>query len=189
MVQSEKEVSRYRIDAGQSRFVVQAFAEGLFSAFGHNPTVAIRDLTGEIQVKPGALESAGLQLTVRADSLVVTDEVSDKDRKEIERVMREEVLETAKFPEIVFKSTTVSADQIFDGMYRVRIAGELSLHGVTRQHQVEGQVTLSGDALRARGESRLRQSDYKIKRVSVAGGTLKVKEEVKLWFEIVAKKL
>ena len=38
---------RYRIDIAMSRFTVRAFATGLFSSMGHNPTLAIRDYTGE----------------------------------------------------------------------------------------------------------------------------------------------
>jgi polyisoprenoid-binding protein YceI len=179
----------YRIDPRQGRFVVQAFAEGLFSSFGHNPTIAIPDFSGEIRLKPGQLETASLKLIVKADSLRVADQVSDKDRREIERMMRDEVLETSRYPEIIFQSSVVSAEKVFEGMYRVKIKGEMTLHQVTRGHLIEGQVTLSNEVLRAQGETRLRQSEYGIKKVSVAGGTLKVKDEVKLSFDIVARKI
>ncbi len=43
---------RYRIDARQSRFTVQAFAEGLFSVFGHNPIIAIRSFGGDARFVP-----------------------------------------------------------------------------------------------------------------------------------------
>ncbi len=39
---------------------------------------------------------------VRAASLGVTDNISDKDRREMEREMHENVLESAKYPEIVY---------------------------------------------------------------------------------------
>jgi hypothetical protein len=42
--------------------------------------------------------------------------------------------------------------------------------------------------LRTSGEFVLRQSDYQIKPVTVAGGALKLKDEVKFSFEIVARK-
>ena len=42
--------------------------------------------------------------------------------------------------------------------------------------------------LRAFGEFSLRQSDYGIKPVSAVGGGLKVKDEVKFTFDIVARK-
>ena len=42
--------------------------------------------------------------------------------------------------------------------------------------------------LRAFGEFTLRQTDFGIKLVSVAGGTLKVKDEVQVSFDMVARK-
>ena len=36
-------VVQYSLVAGESTFTVQAFAEGLFSAFGHDPVIAIRN--------------------------------------------------------------------------------------------------------------------------------------------------
>ena len=40
-------VERYTIDSEMSKFTVRVFATGMFSAFGHSPTIAIRDFTGE----------------------------------------------------------------------------------------------------------------------------------------------
>jgi hypothetical protein len=42
--------------------------------------------------------------------------------------------------------------------------------------------------LRASGEFTLIQSDFGVKPISVAGGALKVKDELKLSFEMVARK-
>jgi hypothetical protein len=52
---------------------------------------------------------------------------------------------------------------------------------------VSGEVLVTDGELRAKGEFPIRQTDYKIKPVSVAGGTLKVKNEVKCTFDIVAR--
>jgi hypothetical protein len=49
-------------------------------------------------------------------------------------------------------------------------------------------VALLGDMLRASGDFTLSQSDFGIKPVSVAGGALKLKDELKFSFEIVARK-
>lgn len=178
----------YRINPRQGRFTVQAFSEGLLSAFGHSPTIAIPDFSGEIQMKRGLLGTASLKLTVNTASLRVADQISDKDRKEIERMMHEEVLETSRYQQIVFESTQIVADKVFEGMYRVKVVGQLSLHNQTRVQSIEGQLTFSEEVLRMQGETRLSQSQYGLKRVSVAGGTLKVKDEVKLSFDLVARK-
>ncbi len=45
-----------------------------------------------------------------------------------------------------------------------------------------------GDTLRAQGELTIRQTDFGIKPVSVAGGMLKIKDELKCSFDLLARK-
>ena len=188
MSMNEASVVRYRIDASQSRFTVQGVAEGMLSMFGHNPMIAICGFGGDVRCVPGTLESASLLMLVQADSLAVVNKVSDKDKREMERGMREDVLEIARYPEVVFMSTKVSANRIDEGQYQARINGNLSLHGVTRDHLINTQITVNGSSLRAQGEFPLRQTDYNIKPVSAVGGTLKMKDELKFSFDIMAGK-
>src|SRR5262249_12625580 len=120
--------------------------------------------------------------------LELQDDVNAKDQQEIERLMRDEVLETARYPEIVFATTGVSGNKLGDTMYRLKITGNLNLHGVTNPCVMDAQVWVMPDSLRAQGEFPLRQTDYRIKLVSAAGGTIKVKDELKFSFDIVAGK-
>jgi polyisoprenoid-binding protein YceI len=176
----------YLVDGRRSRFTVKAFATGLLSAFGHSPTIAIRDLTGEVRFSADHIDESSLTLRINADSLAVADNVRDSDRREMERQMRDEVLETARYPEIVFESTGISAELVMGSQYRARINGNLTLHGVTRQCVIEAQVLAGEDTLRANGEFLLRQSGFNIKPVSAVGGTMKLKDELKFSFDIVA---
>ena len=102
--------------------------------------------------------------------------------------MRQEVLETSAYPEIIFESSKISLNQLGKNSYSANIAGDLTLHGVSRNETIYAQVALAGDILRAFGEVSLRQTDYGITLVSVAGGTLKVKDEVKVTFDLTAQK-
>jgi polyisoprenoid-binding protein YceI len=68
------------------------------------------------------------------------------------------------------------------------LQGNLTLHGVTNGLRIPVRIAVTGDMLRAFGEFSLRQSDYNIKLVSAIGGGLKVKDEVKFSFDIVARK-
>jgi polyisoprenoid-binding protein YceI len=180
---------RYLIDPKGSWFTVRAFATGMLSAFGHNPTTAIPDFQGEIQFGTDTLEDASLRIVIQAASLVVTDDISTKDRQEIERRMHEEVLEADSFPEIIYECPRVSSVQkLGEGLYSVSLDGELALHGVTRSQPVAARVTLKGDRLRTTGEFSMCQSDYGIRPVSAAGGTVKLKDELKLSFDISARK-
>jgi polyisoprenoid-binding protein YceI len=180
---------RYLIDPKGSTFTVRAFAIGMFSAFGHSPTIAIPDLQGEIQFASDTLEDASLRILIQAASLVVTDDISTKDREEIERRMHNEVLDADSFPEIIYECPRVSSVQkLGEGLYSVSFDGELDLHGITRSQPLAARVTLKGDRLRSAGEFSIRQSDYEIRPVSAAGGTVKLKDELKLSFDISARK-
>jgi polyisoprenoid-binding protein YceI len=179
---------RYRIDASKSRFIVRAFAGGIFSAFAHDHTIAVGEFDGEARFSPGDPKTASLRVTIRAGSLAVTDTISEADRKEIESTMREDVLEIRKYPEIIFSSTSVSGSKRPDGSYEVTLSGDLTLHGVTRNHRITATVGFDGDTLRAKGEFSLLQTDYKITPVSIGLGTIRVKDDLRLSFDMVAIK-
>lgn len=184
----ETAIVRYQIDSAMGLFKVKAFASGLLSAVGHNPTIAVRDFSGETGFVPGALDQAFVRVTARPESFEVIDDVSAKDKADIESKMKQEVLETDRFSEITFESSSVSATQMGESLYIVKITGEMSLHGATRSQIISAQVSVAGDTVRGFGEFSLRQTDYGIKLVSVAGGTLKVKDEVKISFDLTARK-
>jgi polyisoprenoid-binding protein YceI len=190
---TDHQTVRYRIDAKRSRFVVQAFVTGVLSAFAHSPTIALRDFTGEAEFAPGTLEKASLRLTVNAASLESVDDLGTRERQEIERITRDEVIETSRYPQITFESYEITGNNITGGMYRVEIAGELSLHGIKGKCAIDAQVWVAPDTLRANGEFLLRQSDYGIKPISAAaifsmsGGTIKLKDEMKFSFDIIAR--
>jgi polyisoprenoid-binding protein YceI len=154
----------------------------------HNPTIGIRDFSGEMRFDPDKLEADGFRLTIRAASLGVQDDISDKDRREMERVMNQEILETAKFPEILYEASHIPVTRLGDTLYSASLTRTLTLHGVARSEPIAARVTLMGTMLRASGDCSLSQSAYNIKPVSVAGGALKLKDDLKLSFEIVARK-
>jgi polyisoprenoid-binding protein YceI len=180
--------THYTIDGRASRFTVRAFASGMLSAMGHNPTIGIRDLAGGMDFDPEKLQAGSLALTIKASSLAVQDDISLKDRREMERLMNEQVLESSKFPEIRYEAAIISVGRVSEMLYAANLDGELTLHGVKWRQPITARVTLLGSMLRASGEFVLKQTDYGIKLVSVAGGALKVKDELKFSFEIVARR-
>lgn len=177
------------IDPRASRFTVQAFASGVFSALGHDPTFTARDYQGEVQCNPETGEGASLKMTVKAASLQVSDDFSGKDRTTIMETMQNEVLESARFPDIVYDSpaSATTVKKTGDGQFDVSLNGNLTLHGVTKSLPITAKVNSSAAMVRAYGEFQIRQTDYNIKLVSVAGGTLKVKDELKCTFDMVAR--
>jgi polyisoprenoid-binding protein YceI len=178
----------YVADTRASQFTVQVFAGGLLSAFGHSPTIAMRNFSLDAHVNPDHIEQASLKVTIKASSLTVRDDVSDKDRREIERMMQEEILESSTYPEIIYECSNIAATKPSEEQYSVTLNGELTLHGVTRSQPVPARVTLAEDSLRAFGTFSLLQTDYDLKLVTIAGGALKVKDELKFSFNILARK-
>ncbi|MFZ0298464.1 MAG: YceI family protein [Candidatus Sulfotelmatobacter sp.] len=179
--------TRYVIDTRTSQFTVQAFASGLISAIAHSPKIAIRDWSGAVQMISGSLESASLKVRVKPDSLEVLDELPDADRRELHRIMNQEVLETAEFPEI-FYDGTMAAEKLKEDLYRLNVRGRLDLHGITNDQDFVAQASLGVDSARAYGSFTLLQSDYNIRIASIAGGTLKLLDELKCSFYVVARK-
>lgn len=175
----------YTLDPERSRFTVQAFATGMLSGFAHNPTFAIRAFKGEVRFNPEAPGDASFHVIVRADSLELTDKVSEKDRQEIQRAMREDVLHSTRYPEISFRSTQIASTKIADNWFRAQLKGDMELHGATKSQDIDAQLRLAGNDLRLSGDFVLSQTAFGIKRASALGGAIKVKDEVKFVFDLV----
>ena len=139
-------------------------------------------------MNPEAIETSSLRIVIQSASLAVTGDINAKDSDEINRRMRGEVLESDSYPEIVYECSRVSASKTGEGQYQVTLNGELALHGVRRDQPVSARVSVSGAALRAAGDFSIRQSDYEIQPVTAAGGTIKLQDEMKLSFDITARK-
>jgi polyisoprenoid-binding protein YceI len=69
--------------------------------------------------------------------------------------------------------------------YEVRITGNLTLHGVTKQITIPAVVTLQGNNLRAVGEFSIDRGDFKVKATSAFHGLVRVDDDVKFEFDIV----
>ena len=184
-----KALARYRLDAGASRFMVRAFSGGPLWFKGHDHFIAVRDFTGEVQLTPGAINPAQLVMTIRADSLAETRDVFTEQQKQIiNKELREIVLETARYPEITFRSTDVAV-KLANNRIEAKIGGDLTLHGTTRRIVIPAEVVVSGNTLRARGEFTINRSDFKVKATSAFHGMVRVRDKLKFTFDIVARQV
>jgi polyisoprenoid-binding protein YceI len=103
--------------------------------------------------------------------------ISAKERGQIQSTMLgSAVLNSSKYPEITFRSTQVQPA----GPDAWNIQGELTLHGET--HVVPVQVR--GMGAHYVGSSRFKQTEFGIQPVKVAGGMVRVKDEVRIDFDI-----
>jgi polyisoprenoid-binding protein YceI len=188
MPQQQNGAVRYAIDPKASQFTVQAFASGLISSVAHSPKIAIRDWVGDVTFVPDTLSGAKMKIALKTSTMEVLDELRDSDRRELHRVMYDEVLETRSFPEVMFESSAISAEKLKDSLYRVNVEGKLALHGTSNTQSFFSQVAFGVDTFRAYGEFSLLQTDYGIKIASIAGGTLKLQDELKFRFYVVGRK-
>lgn len=176
----------YQIDAKKSRFIVETQTTGLSALFAHDHKIGIRDFAGQATFTRDGGRGASLALTVQTHSLYLLGENDIGARQSIESALREDVLETAKYPEIVFKSRSVTTERRGDGTYDVRLVGELKLHGVKRQVTVPARVSLNAGTLHALGVFEIRQTDFNITPFSFVSGSVGIRDTVTLSFDIVA---
>jgi len=161
------------IDADHSTVTVHVFKTGMLSAFGHDHEIAAPVTEGSVDA--GA---RNVELEVEASTLRVVDaKVSDKDRGAIQaNMLGPEVLDAQNFKKIHFRST--SGEQSAPGAWTV--AGDLTLHGQTRRVSMQVREKDGGYS----GSFRLNITAFGIKPVKVAGGAVRVKDELQIDFDI-----
>lgn len=189
------------IDVQRSTITLHVERAGFFSFAGDNHEVRAPILSGsiietEMEASGRVNETSGrtnegmdkreVELVVDAAHMQVLDPSASSDtRAKVQaKMLGPDVLDVARFPRIEFRSRTVTplngARLKNPGDMLLRISGDLTLHGQT--HPVEFEAT--GSSGHYRGSAKLKQSDFGIKPITIAGGAVKVKDEVKLDFEI-----
>jgi polyisoprenoid-binding protein YceI len=164
---------QHSIDTQKSVLTVRVNRAGILSAFGHDHDIAAPLAGGNVDAAAHRVE-----LRVDAKALRVRDpDASERDRAEVQKTMLgPEVLDVARYPEIVFRSS--SAEAAGPGSWKIR--GDLSLHGQSRP--VTADVTER--AGHYTGHAMLKQTDFGIKPIKVGGGAVRVKDEVRIEFDI-----
>jgi polyisoprenoid-binding protein YceI len=166
------------IDVQRSTITIHAAKAGLLSAAGHDHFIDAPISSGTIRESP----SPHVDFSVEAAKMTVKPDpkVDAKTQAQIQKDMEEMTLEPKRFPEITFRSSRV--EKLSDGQWKVD--GDLSLHGVTKP--VNLTVKRMGASYTA--HIVLKQTDFGIKPISVAGGTIKVKNELEIDFQIFPRK-
>jgi polyisoprenoid-binding protein YceI len=162
----------HRIDTAISKLTVRAFKTGLFSGFADNHEI-------EAPITDGSIDEAAGRVKFTVDSRrmkVLDPQMNPGRRQEVqERMLGPEVLDSSRFAQITFESTSVERSK---ELYLVH--GQLSLHGVTQPVV----VSVRSENGRYKGTCTLKQRNYGIAPISIAGGTVKVKDELQIEFDI-----
>jgi polyisoprenoid-binding protein YceI len=180
----------YSVDTAQSKVEINVYKEGVFKAFGHDHLIAAKELSGQVQFDPQKMDQSAVRLKLPTKSITVIDPgESEKDRHDVQATMEgEKVLDVAKFPEIIFSSSSVSAVKKTPAGWELTLSGKLKFHGVEKAVTFPLHVHAEGNELRGQGEVSILQTDYGITPVKVGGGSVKVKDKLKITFTVVAHK-
>jgi hypothetical protein len=167
----------HQIDTERSKLTVHVYKSGLFSAFADNHVIQAPIASGSLSDK----EPLAVELVVRTSEMKVLDpDLAAAKRAEVQAGMvSDKVLDIAKYPEVTFSSSMVTAA----GADKWTVVGRLTIHGETRTITVP--VARQGGTYR--GSVEIKQRDFGIEPISVAGGTVKVKDQLKIEFDIVAR--
>jgi polyisoprenoid-binding protein YceI len=172
----------YELGPQSGRLLVKTGRTGLGSKAGHDLTIEVTRWGGRALVDTAELADSLLSVNVDVDSFEVragtggVKPLTDSDRADIKRTIREKILHTARHPTITFRSRAVRGTA---GSFAV--AGNLTIVGVTRSVTVRGGVADDG---RVRGTATIVQSQWGIKPYSAFLGALKLKDEVMVEFDV-----
>jgi polyisoprenoid-binding protein YceI len=170
-------------DSSSAECLVFTFKEGLLSAVAHDLKLRVTRFSLEVDANAGSVSGR-----FQTDSLEVVcarkegrddpGALRDRDRREIEKNIVNDVLHAKRHPEARFESSSVEPRG--DG-YQVR--GTLTLHGTSRELSLD--VRREGDRLVT--EVPLHQPDFGIKPYRAAMGTLRVQPDVRVRLSVPAE--
>ena len=165
----------HAIDVNQSKITVYVFKQGIFSFAADNHEISA-------PIASGAFNDASMTIDVSVDAAkmkVLDPKLPVNRRDQVQaNMIGPQVLDAVKYPTIGFRSSAIAI-----GKGNVwTVTGDLQLHG--QSHPVTFQVT-KVDATHFQGAAVVKQSAFGITPIRIAGGTVSVKDDVKIIFEIV----
>lgn len=182
-----------RLDSSTGSFRVYLYKEGLLKALGHDHLVVAPDYRGVVDLWTS---SAVLHLEIDTDWLEIDkpearetvglkQPIKDSDVAKIRASMKgEKGLDVKRHALIAFASTSIEPVEGEKGFWMVN--GALSLHGTLRTIEFPVELSARPGGYWVSGYVRLNQSDYGIKPFSVAGGAVRVQDEVMVRFHLAA---
>src|SRR5215468_217831 len=168
---------------GRGHFQIHVGTAGLFGAFAHNHLIEAEKISGCAAMDPRDPTHSSIKLDFPASNIRVMDpKDSEKDRAEVQKTMETEVLRISEFPRIAFESTSIERANESEGF---RVHGNLTIRGKTQPVMISVTLTRLSDATyRATGHSKFAQTSFGIKPIQLGGGTVKVKDELEIEFEL-----
>ncbi|HVJ28725.1 MAG TPA: YceI family protein [Gammaproteobacteria bacterium] len=188
---------RYVVDPAQSDFHWLVYKAGAFSRFGHNHTIAVGDLSGNVLVNRDDLAKSQFDLQFAVGQLVVDDPA-------LRSTLGEDFSSVPKPDDIVGTRKNMLSERVLDGEKypQIRITGtgpatsgatqelavKVEMLGRVIDLKVPTNVTIDGDQLRATGEFELNHADLGMKPFSVMAGALQVGEKLSFTYDVRAQR-
>jgi len=163
-----------KFDQSTATCHVFTYKEGLLSTLGHDLRIAVTSFTVEVADDARAVKARFDAGSLHVDCAMIDGAEKPKiltssDKREIDRNIVKQVLETRTFKDIVFDSSSVTKE---DSSYNIRAA--LTLHGRTKEISLP--VRKEDNCHIA--DFRLHLPDFGIKPFSALFGTLKIKPDI-----------
>jgi polyisoprenoid-binding protein YceI len=161
------------VDLQRSHVTVYVYKQGLFAMFADNHTIDAPIARGTFDA-----ERKFMRITVDASKMRVLDPRMDPGRRaQVQANMLGQVLDVQHYPVIEFVSTSIDGS----GKGRWTVHGNLTLHGQTHPLTFPVQSDGSGHFT---GSATVRQTDYGITPIKIAGGTVSVRNDVRVDFDL-----
>ena len=169
----------YELGPGAGRVLVKTGRAGLAAKAGHDLTMEITRWSARVTIPDGGVAAATLTADLDLGSLAVREgtggakPLTDRDRRDI--------LNSAA--RILGASATASfaSTRVLPSPGGGAIEGTLTLRGITRPVRLQVLCPAPG---RYRGTAQVRQSDFGITPYSGFFGTLKLRDEVTIEFDV-----
>jgi len=168
---------RLAFDTERSKITVHVGKRGIFAFAADNHEIVAPIASGSFD--PATL---GVEFTIATRAMRVVDSGMNPDRRaQVQSNMSgPQVLDTATYPEIVFHSTLT---RVVSDKHLI-VVGDLTLHGATRAVTVD--VTKL-DRGHFSGSATIRQTDFGIRPIRIAGGTVQVRDDLAIDFDVQVK--
>lgn len=168
----------YRLGPESGRLLVRTARTGLGAKAGHDLTLEVTRWHGRATVDATEPANSTVNLEIDVTSFEVREgtggvkPLTDSDRRDIQRNIREKILHTDRHPSITFHSTRVAGTH-----EAVTVDGELTIVGTAQPVTARGSVSDDG---RLHATATVAQSRWGIKPYTAFLGALKLRDEVEI---------
>jgi len=183
---------QYRIDVEQSWLRVLVYRGGLLRGLGHNHVVSHRNLTGSASMGPD-LANASAFLELAVTDFIVDDanarqsegdsfpgQISDKDIAATRRNMfSRKLLDIENYSTIKIKLSDIRGE-----LPNVELDAEVSVKDYAALLTIPATIEVDDDGFTASGELIIRHGDIGLSPFKAALGTLRVRDEMTIKFQV-----